>query len=119
MRNHQNLRAFDLARHLALEIYKATNKFPRSEEFGLKAQMRRAAVSVPSNIVEGCARRTHGDFVRFLDIALSSAREVEFQVFLAADLGYLESEQSTRLGSITEETGKVIHGLIKSLRTQK
>ncbi len=119
MRDHNNLRAFQLAKKLALEVYKATRAFPRSEEFGLKAQMRRAAVSVPSNIVEGCARRTQGDFVRFLNIALSSSREIEFQVSLAQELGYLTSAQSLSLHAVTSETGKVIYGLIKSLSRRR
>ena len=69
MRDHTKLRAFELADSLALEMYRVTSGFPRHEQFGLTQQMRRAAVSCASNIVEGCARNTHADYLRFLDMA--------------------------------------------------
>ncbi len=69
MRDHTKLRAFDLADTLAVEIYKLTRGFPKEELFGLVSQMHRAAVSIPSNIVEGCARHTEADYIHFLDIA--------------------------------------------------
>lgn len=86
MRDHTNLRAFDLADRLALLVYKSTASFPREEVFGLTSQMRRGAVSIASNIVEGCARESLADYIRFLDIAYGSAREVEYQVSLARRL---------------------------------
>ena len=92
MRDHRNLRAFQLADELVLDVYRATKTFPRDEMFGLTSQLHRAAVSIASNIVEGCARQSQGDFVRFLDTAFASAREVEYQLSIAARLEYLPAE---------------------------
>ena len=93
MRDHTKLRAFELADMLAFTTYRATQDFPREEVFGLTSQMRRAAVSIAANIVEGCARNSEADYLRFLDMAYGSARELEYHISLAARLGYLLDEQ--------------------------
>lgn len=116
MRDHSKLKAFELADALALAVYEHTRSFPREELFGLTAQLRRAAVSVPSNIVEGCARHSEADYLRFLDIAYASSREVEYQLSLAARLGYLEPEPHRELAARCVETSKVLAGLIRALR---
>jgi four helix bundle protein len=76
MRDHRRLRAFDLADQVALETYRLTKSFPKEEVYGLIAQMRRAAVSISSNIVEGCARESRAEYLRFLEISFGSAREL-------------------------------------------
>jgi len=116
MRDHTKLRAFELADNAAIEIYMATITFPREEQFGLTSQMRRAAVSVASNIVEGCGRQSKADYIRFLDMAYGSARELEYQVSLAHRLGYLSIEKHEKLQRACVETSKVINGLIRALR---
>jgi four helix bundle protein len=116
MRDHRKLRAFELADQLALAVYQTTKTFPKDEIFGMTAQMRRAAVSVPSNIVEGCARNSNADFLRFLDIAFGSGRELEYQLSLATRLGYIDPGESQQLDAIVNELMKVLGGLIKSLR---
>ncbi len=88
MRDYKKLRACELADELAVEIYKITQSFPREEQYGLTSQIRRAAVSIASNIVEGCARHTEIEYVRFLDIAFGSARELEYQLSLAMRLEF-------------------------------
>lgn len=97
MRDHSKLRAFELADAMTLATYKATQHFPREEQFGLTSQLRCAAVSVASNIVEGCARSTEAEYLRFLDMAYGSARELEYQISLAARLEYLPAEQAAAL----------------------
>jgi len=116
VRDHTKLRAFELADELTLSVYHATRAFPREEQFGLTGQMRRAAVSIASNIVEGCARNNEADYLRFLDMAYGSARELEYQISLAYRLGYLSAESYDTLRSLSEETSKVLNGLIRSLR---
>jgi four helix bundle protein len=117
MRDHTKLRAFELADALALSVYEATVDFPKSEQFGLTNQMRRAAVSIPSNIVEGAARTSETEFVRFLDIAYGSARELEYQVSLAHRLGFLSEPNHIALRDACVETSKVLGGLIRSFRS--
>src|SRR5687768_5844626 len=114
MRDHTKLRAFELADNLALLVYKQTMDFPREEMFGLTSQMRRAAVSVASNIVEGCARASLADYIRLLDMAYGSVRELEYQISLAHRLGYFSDV--SELTSLVVETAKVLNGLIRSLR---
>ena len=80
MRDHTKLRAFELADEVAVMIYRATRSFPKEEIYGLVSQMRRAAVSVPSNIVEGCARESQSEYLRFLEIAFGSIREFQSSV---------------------------------------
>ena len=96
-RDHRKLRVFHLSHQLILAIYKETARFPRDEWFGLRAQIRRAAVSVACNIVEGNARRTTAEYVNFLNIARASASELEYLIGLATELGYLERQTGTPL----------------------
>lgn len=116
MRDHTKLRAFELADRLVLDIYRATRTFPKEEIFGLTSQLRRAAVSTASNIVEGCARSSQADYIRFLDMAYGSAREVEYQVSLASRLGYLGKSEFKPLSVLYAETSKVLNGLLRALR---
>jgi four helix bundle protein len=118
MRDHHKLRAFELADGLAVQVYRATRKFPVEERFGLQSQMRRAAVSIASNIVEGCARNSLADYIRFLDMAYGSARELEYQVSLSARLEHLQQSSANELSAACTETCKVLNGLIRSLRSR-
>ncbi len=116
MRDHRKLKAFHLADELALLAYKLTVDFPKSEQFGLTNQMRRAAVSVASNIVEGSARAGEAEYIRFLDIAYASACEFEYQASLARRLGFLDESRASKLEAKSHETARTLSGLLRSLR---
>ena|SRR5215467_5979134 len=89
MQNFRNLRVWGKAHDLTLRIYEVTRSFPREETYGLTSQIRRSAASIASNIAEGCGRTGKAELRRFLEIAMGSASEVEYQLLLAEDLGYL------------------------------
>jgi len=116
MRDHKKLRAFELADEVAILIYRITNDFPKEEIYGLTSQMRRAAVSVPSNIVEGCARKSQTEYLRFLEIAFASLREVHYQFGLAVRLGYINKTIENECNLKMEEAEKVIGALIRSFK---
>ena len=116
MRDHKKLRAFVLADEVAVLIYRVTRRFPRDEMYGLASQMRRSAVSVPSNIVEGCARESQPEYRRFLEIAFGSLRELHYQFDLAKRLGYLDESDVPEAETKFTETEKVLCALIRSLR---
>jgi four helix bundle protein len=116
MRDHTKLRAFKAADEVALYVYEATKNFPKEEIYGLTSQMRRAAVSVPSNIVEGCARDSQPDFLRFLFIAFGSLKELNYQLSLSTRLHYLPASIADKLGQKISEAEKILNGLIRSVR---
>ena len=116
MRDHTKLRAFELADEVAMLVYQITSEFPKEELFGLTSQIRRAAVSVASNIVEGCARDSEADYLRFLNIAFGSLRELHYQLNLSKRLGFLPNEDSSLIEPKVVETEKVLNGLIRALR---
>lgn len=115
-RDHRKLRAFELADELTLSVYQHTRVFPVDERYGLTSQIRRAAVSVAANIVEGAGRDSEPDFVRFLSIALASLREVGYYIDLARRLNYLGSAEADSLMKQYNETASVLHGLIRSFK---
>jgi four helix bundle protein len=113
--NYRDLIAWQKAMDLVTSVYAATTQFPPDERFGLMSQVRRAAVSVPSNIAEGQGRRTRGEFVQFLSVAHGSLREVETQLQIAMRLGYLDEARGESELVVSEEVGRLIGGLSRSL----
>lgn len=117
MRDHNKLRAFEMADELAIMIYRVTLNFPKEEVYGLTSQMRRVAVSVPSNIVEGCARESQNEYVRFLEIAFGSLRELHYQFGLACRLDFVKEVKEIEVLNLKfDETEKVLGSLIRTLR---
>jgi four helix bundle protein len=110
----EDLIAWQKAMTLCLEVYQLSAKFPYDERFGLQAQVRRAAVSIPSNIAEGFGRQSTVDMARFLRMARGSLFEVRTQVLLAERLGYCTKDDSPH--STIDEADRVLQGLIRSLR---
>jgi four helix bundle protein len=116
MRDHRKLEVFGLADSLAIRIYTVTKSFPEDERYGLSSQLRRAAVSIGANIVEGAARSSLTDFVRLLTIAYGSACELEYEISLADRLGYITSADSGELRRLSSRTCRALGGLIRSVR---
>jgi four helix bundle protein len=116
MRDHTKLKTFELADELVLLVYRTTASFPKDELYGLTSQMRRAAISVPSNIVEGCARDSQADYLRFLYMAFGSLRELYYQLSISKRLGFLSNEDLLIIEPKVTETEKMLNGLIKALR---
>jgi four helix bundle protein len=114
--SYRDLVAWQKAMAFVLQVYKATANFPKDEMFGLRLQLRRAAVSVPSNIAEGQGRRLPRDFQSFLRTARGSLYEAETQLILSTELGYIETTISKNLLHSASELGRVLNGLIASLR---
>ncbi len=105
--------AWQKAHQLVLEVYTVSEQFPTREAFGLTSQMRRCAVSIPSNIAEGFKRRSKNDSIHFYNIAEGSLEELKYQLFLARDLKYIQEKDYHKINVLTEEVGKLIHGWIK------
>ena len=115
---YKDLIAWQKGMDLVATIYDATQTFPSHEQFGLTSQLRRAAVSVPSNIAEGKAHYSNRDFVRFLRHARGSLAEIETQVLIAQQRKYLNTETATNLSQKIDELGRILSGLINSLRDE-
>ncbi|MCH7760738.1 four helix bundle protein [candidate division TA06 bacterium] len=111
-RDYTKIKAWQFADQLAMEIYKSTKDFPKSEIFGLTSQMRRSAVSVPANIVEGSARRHQKEYVHFLYIAMGSLAELSYYIRFSKEIGYLKKNQYGILDSQYQQTVKTLRGLI-------
>lgn len=116
---HKRLDAWNAAIDLVLAIYRITDGFPKEERFSLTDQMRRAALSIPSNIAEGAARQTKKEFINYLHIAQGSLSELDTQMELAKRLGYLVQESWARLDGQIERIDKMLSGLIRHLRSSK
>ena len=113
---HHELDAWKVAVELVREVYNLTAGFPAQERFGLTSQMRRAAVSIPSNIAEGAARGTTKEYVRFLSVARGSIAELETQLRIAIQLGFTDSGRAATLNASIERTFALLSGLLRSLK---
>ena|SRR5689334_15268470 len=115
MRDHRKLRVFALADELALQVYKVSKRFPAAERFGLTNQLRRAAVSVAANIVEGATRPSEVEYGRFLTVAYGSAQELEYELSLAARLGYLGFADSAQILNLASQTSRALYALNQTI----
>ena len=114
--SYKDLIAWQKAMALVTEIYRATQSFPREEIYGLTSQLRRAAVSVPSNIAEGQARHSQKEFRLFLSHARGSLVEVETQLMIAQNLGYLSGKDAEHLLGLAAELGRILNGLMGAIK---
>ena len=114
--SYRDLIVWHKAMDLVTEIYRVTQNFPKGEIFGLISQLRKAAVSIPSNIAEGQGRLSKGEFRVFLGNARGSLSEVETQVLIANNLDYLNQNETTQLLDLASEVGRILNGLITSMK---
>jgi four helix bundle protein len=116
MRDPHKLKVFELADELALAVYRYSANLPDTERLGLAMQMRRAAASIPSSIAEGCSRHAQTDYLRFLETALGSASELEYQLSLAVRLGYLTADHHRPVAALASRTAQTLINLIGATR---
>jgi four helix bundle protein len=116
LKSYKELIVWQKAYQLTLLVYKETEKFPRSEVFGISSQLRRASVSIASNIAEGYQRQHSGEYIQFLSIAFGSCAEVETQLLLCKDLCYLSKSNFTILNNLLTEVGKMLYTLITKIK---
>jgi len=119
LKNYKELKVWQRSYRLCLEIYGITKGFPEEERYGLSSQMKSAAVSVPSNIAEGYGRKTTQDYIRFLYIAYGSNCELETQMLLGGDLGYIPAPKLEILQQGIVEVERMLKALIKSLERKR
>jgi four helix bundle protein len=117
MQDFKKLKVWDKAHQMSLTIYKTTSKFPREEMYGLTSQIRRACISIPTNIAEGCGRESKADFARFLYMAVGSASELEYLIMLSNDLILINKEEFVNIYAKIIEIRKMLTKLIKKLKT--
>jgi four helix bundle protein len=115
-RDFRRMKVWQKGHELTLQIYQATLQFPKEELFGLTSQIRRATASIPTNIAEGCGRGSDAELARFMQIAMGSASEVEYQLLLAHDLQYLDAVMHQQLHDNVIEIKKMLGPFIKTLR---
>ena len=119
MRDFRDLKVWEKAYGLTLAAYRATKEFPREERFGLTSQVRRAAASIVANIAEGCGRDGEAELARFCQIAMGSASELECELMLTRDLGFLKSDDYERLTSDVIEVKRMLTSFIQKLRADR
>ncbi len=115
MRDFKKLKVWQRSHQLVLDIYKSTEKFPKIELYGLTSQIRRSAVSIPSNIAEGCGKEEQAEFARYLRIAMGSANELEYQLILSHDLQYLTAEVFETLIDEVNQLKKMLVTFVKRI----
>ena len=116
MRNYKDLVVWEKAHKLTLAVYKETNAFPKEERFGLSSQVRRASSSIPSNLAEGCGRRSDGEMGRFVLIAMGSGAELSYHLLLCRDLGILGTAEFSRLSADLDEVMRMLSALSGRVR---
>jgi len=118
MKDFKQLKVWEISHRLALAAYKTTTLFPKEEVYGLTSQIRRACVSIPSNMAEGCGRGGDSDFRRFLQIAFGSACELEYQLLLALDLKFMPLASYEHLQGDLDQTKRMLAALIRKLNAE-
>ena len=118
MSTHKDLIVWKKSIEFVTEVYKITSTFPSEEKFGLVSQLRRASVSIPSNIAEGAARNHDKEFIQFLSISLGSASEIETQLIIALNLNFISEDMFNELNLENMEIKKMLSGLIKSIKNK-
>lgn len=118
-KNFENLRVWEEAMALAEQIYKVTEAFPKAEQYGLTSQMRRSAVSIASNIAEGCSRNTKGEYVQFIGIARGSAAELKTQLLLAKRIGFMDELTTEKVLVPLDSVARMLNALRNSLTSNQ
>ncbi|MCX6705192.1 MAG: four helix bundle protein [Candidatus Woesebacteria bacterium] len=117
MKSYKNLIVWQKALELSLLVYRITKNFPKEELYALTNQIRRAVISIPSNIAEGYCRQRRLEYIQFLQIAFASGAEVETQLLIAKELGYLNIQDFDKANSLLEEVLKMLNSLISKIKT--
>jgi four helix bundle protein len=118
VQDFRKLKIWEKSHELTLGVYSATIGYPRGELYGLTSQLRRCSSSIPSNIAEGCGRGTKPDFLRFLHVAMGSAKELEYQLLLSRDLSYLTDVQYDALAGAVSEVERMLAAFIATLERE-
>ena len=119
MKDFRNLSVWNKAHQVTLEVYRLTKSFPKDERFGLISQVCRCSVSIPSNIAEGCGRKGDKEFARFVQIAMGSASELEYQLLLSRDLKYLNENNYEDIANKVVDIKRMLAGLLNKLSADR
>ncbi len=118
METHKSLKVWQKSILFVTSVYHLTKSFPKDEVYGIVSQIRRAAISIPSNIAEGCARRNTREYIHFLYVALGSSAEIETQLIISSNLSFIDNDETDKFLKELEEIIRMLTGLIKSLSSR-